>query len=122
MLVKYVHSKHDDWDEFLETCTFAYNTSVQESTQYSPFELMFGRKATLPIDLEFGRKRDVQLTQSEEFTVSEVEALAERRRELIEQAKENIKMAQQKQKQDYDRRHARPEGFQVTIFRCAVLV
>lgn len=28
MLVKYLNSEHkDEWDEFLETCVFAYNTS-----------------------------------------------------------------------------------------------
>ena len=55
MLIKYVQNKQDQWDEFLDTCTFAYNTSVQESTQYSLFELMFGRKATLPIGLDMAK-------------------------------------------------------------------
>ena len=38
-------------DEFLHTCTFAYNTFLQES-HYSSFELMFDRKAKLPIDVD----------------------------------------------------------------------
>ena len=51
-----VTEKHKHWDEFLDTCTFAYNTSVHESALFSPFEVMFGRKATLPIDLVMAKQ------------------------------------------------------------------
>lgn len=114
MLIKYVHEKHENWDQFLDTCIFAYNTSVQESTKYCPFELMFGRKATLPIDLEFENRNALEeMKTATEFDSSEVETLFEKRKELIEAAKSNIIKAQQKQKEAYDRKHARPEGFKV---------
>ena len=45
MLVKFVAEKQKHWEDFLDTCTFAYNTSVHESALFSPFEIMFGRKA-----------------------------------------------------------------------------
>lgn len=51
MLVKYIESNKTSWDEYLETCIFAYNTAVHESTKFSPFELMFGRKPVLPVDI-----------------------------------------------------------------------
>ena len=50
MLVKLVHEKKEKWSDVLDGCVFAYNTSVQDSTKYTPFQLMFGRQATLPID------------------------------------------------------------------------
>ena len=34
----------------LDSCVFAYNTSKHASALYTPFEIMFGRKAVLPID------------------------------------------------------------------------
>ena len=40
------------WDGLLDTCIYAYNTSLHESTSFTPFEVMFGRKAVLPIDVE----------------------------------------------------------------------
>ena len=52
MLVKVTESKKEAWSSYLDTCVFAYNTSRHESSKFSPFELMFGRRATLPIDIE----------------------------------------------------------------------
>lgn len=36
---------------YLDTSVFAYNTAKQESALDSPFELMFRRKANLPVDM-----------------------------------------------------------------------
>lgn len=52
MLVKFCSEKKDTWDTHLDTLTFAYNTSRHESPKYSPFELMYGRKPVLPVELE----------------------------------------------------------------------
>lgn len=41
---------HDNWDEFLPAVVFAYNTGIHRTTHYSPYELLFGRRARLPID------------------------------------------------------------------------
>ena len=37
-----------EWDEWVEIAILNYNTCVQESTKYTPFELVFGRLAHLP--------------------------------------------------------------------------
>ena len=52
--VKYVTSSRIElWDEYLDACVFAYNTSHQELSLHAPFEIMFGRKAVIPIELTY---------------------------------------------------------------------
>jgi hypothetical protein len=51
MLACYVNDHHDDWDEYVDQLCFAYNTSTHESTNLSPFEIIRGQPAVLPIDI-----------------------------------------------------------------------
>ena len=43
MLSAFVSKNTDDWDLWLDPVTFAYNSSRQESTGVSPYEVVFGR-------------------------------------------------------------------------------
>ena len=61
MLSMYVNSYHNDWDGLIDFVTFAYNTSRQETTGYSPFYLLYGREAVLPIDVALGNNPDLGL-------------------------------------------------------------
>jgi len=40
--------KNRKWDEHLKLATFSYNTSVHESTKFTPHELVFGKSARIP--------------------------------------------------------------------------
>ena len=48
MLAKRVQRSGKDWDEQLPYVLFAYRSSVQMSTQESPFYLLYGRDSRLP--------------------------------------------------------------------------
>ena len=56
MLVKFTRARKDEWDTFLDTCVFAYNTAKYESSLQPAFELMFGMKAIVPIDINIKKK------------------------------------------------------------------
>ena len=50
-LSKFAQTDRDSWDEKLGEVVFAYNTAMQESSKHTPFEVMFGRIARLPVDI-----------------------------------------------------------------------
>ncbi|KAM7293325.1 DDE-type integrase/transposase/recombinase [Ixodes scapularis] len=50
MISMYVDVEHKTWDEVLPYVTFAYNTAVQETTGFTPFQLVHGRKVTTMLD------------------------------------------------------------------------
>lgn len=50
MLRSYISNKGDDWDQHLPMAELAYNTAVQESTGYTPFQLSYGMAPRLPMD------------------------------------------------------------------------
>ena len=51
MLSMFVNDRRDNWHELLPFVMHAYQTSVHESTGYSPFRLMMGEECSLPQDV-----------------------------------------------------------------------
>lgn len=50
MLLMYVDVEQKSLDEIYPFVTFAYNTSKQESTGFTPFYLFYGREAEKTLD------------------------------------------------------------------------
>ena len=101
----------------MDTCVYAYNMSVQESTCFSPFEVMSGRKATMPVDINIATKTPEDRLQkclnAEKLSPSKVEKMESQRQELLQQVKANILQAQEKPKEYYDRKRANPFAYTV---------
>jgi hypothetical protein len=51
-LEKLVNTRQNDWDVLLKYVLFAYRISENASTKHTPFYLMFGRKARIPVELD----------------------------------------------------------------------
>jgi len=100
-----VNEEADNWDEFLQPVAFSYRVNVQSTTKFSPFELMYGVTARLPIDLE--GKGDVDPSDAN-ITDDAVVALAASLKATREQAKTNIKKSQVDQKRRIDIKHEGP--------------
>ena len=43
--------QQDNWDKMVKYVTFAYNTAKHEALKTSPFMMIYGREATLPLDV-----------------------------------------------------------------------
>ena len=85
----------------------AYNTSVQASTGYTPFYLMFGRQARLPVDLMFG------LSNTQDKVATDyAQHLQSSLHDAYQQVHDTMGVCQQGQKELYDRK-VRGEPLQV---------
>jgi hypothetical protein len=49
-IAKLQDRENNNWDEFLLPIVFAYNTGVHSTTDYSPFQLQFGREPCVTTD------------------------------------------------------------------------
>lgn len=54
MLATCVGEHPENWEEYVNKACMAYNTSVHATTGFTPFYLMFGRQARIPVDLMYG--------------------------------------------------------------------
>jgi len=107
MIAKWVASDQRNWDETLPAVAFAYRTSENEATGFTPFYLMYGREARLSADLVYG---DVTTSDDRDggFATDRIERL----RAAYDHVRENLNTAAKRRKQYYDLR-ARPQKFAV---------
>lgn len=102
MLKKFVASNAKDWDEYLPYLLFAYREAPQESTGFSPFELLYGRRVRGPLDVLSESWTDDE--QQEDRDVStHIAEMRHRLEEMCEHVQSNMAKAQQKQKKHYDK-------------------
>jgi hypothetical protein len=52
-LTMFVNERKTDWDQYIDSVLFAYRTSMCTSTGFTPFELVFNRKASMPPDVVY---------------------------------------------------------------------
>jgi hypothetical protein len=99
MLAKVVAEDQRNWDLYVSSSCFAYNTAVHSSTGFSPSLLEFGRELRLPNDL-------LEPSENEERAVSHTEyahQLKTRLTKAFKTAKDVLHTAHKTQKHFYDR-------------------
>jgi len=97
-LVKFVNENQDDWDVHIKSVLFAYRTSKNDSTKFTPFQLMFGRAPVLPIEMEIKSKPSNEGEQAEEAAPDfeeKVRLMMEIREQMKEPTMANIDKAQE---------------------------
>lgn len=93
-----------DWDLFAPYACWAINTTVQASTGYSAYYLMFGRDPVQPIDHLLAPDRGERLFDTQQQYVERVQAAIRRAYELVYN---NIATASAAQRRLFERRHRR---------------
>ena len=89
----------DEWEECLPKVCLAYNTSEHSATGFTPFYMMFGRQANMPLDIIYGtptstRKDCAHYTMELKKTLEQAYQLA----------RQNMGTAAARQKELYDRK------------------
>ena len=59
ILTKVVNNSRKYWAERLVEATWAYNTTWKTTTRFTPYELVYGKKALLSIEFEYDTLRMV---------------------------------------------------------------
>ena len=85
----YVDKSHKNWNEKIAQLPFAYNTSIHESTRYTPYEIVFGREHR---DLFDPQVESIEITPK-----SYVEQLVKTQKVLNNLVKLNLENARERQ-------------------------
>ena len=84
------------WPRVLPQLLFAYNTTVNSTTGYSPYELLFGRRPHLPVDALLGTDGDDPQTEELEPWLAEHQ---ERMEEVYKDARRRLEVAATRREQ-----------------------
>ena len=104
-----------DWDRLLPYILFAYREAPQESTGFSPFELLYGREIRGPLDV---LKEEWETKSNKESVISHIMLMRERLESTSNLVQRNMKQAQAQQKRWYDctaRQRVLQEGEKVLV-------
>ena len=101
----FVNAEQTDWDTYLPVLELAMNSAKQASTGFSPFQMVHGREAVLPVDV----KLNTAVNRAVNPAVAD---LHERMGKLWEQATKNLERAQQRQQKAANAKR-RKGGFNV---------
>ena len=105
MIAKHTRKFGREWDVHLQQLLFAYRVKPQDSTQESPFFLLYGRDARLPTETALSQPLTPYMVDLDDYRTSLVTGLTE----SWKLAKQNIASAQKRQKKFYDRSSKAPK-------------
>ena len=104
MLKRMCHEKPKDWDRYLNALLFAYREVPQESLQFSPFELVYGRQVRGPMTVlkELWTKDidDPEVRSTYQYVID----LRDRLEATCELARSNLAGASEKNRKYYNKK------------------
>ena len=112
MLKRLCTEEPRDWDRYINALLFAYREVPQESTGFSPFELLYGRTVRGPMQILRNMWTKEQQPDEVRNSYQYVVELRGRTEKTLRIAHRNLREAQGRYKHHYDRR-SRPRGLKV---------
>ena len=100
MLATTVQNHPLDWEDHIRKVCMAYNTSIQATTGYSPFYLMFGRNARLPVDVMFPTEKPAADVSYGEYA----KMMSKTMEKAFHTVREHVGDKHERQKQFYDKK------------------
>ena len=102
MLRKTAQEDGKDWDKLLPYLLFAYREVPQNSTGFSPFELLYGWEVRGPLDVI--KKQWEASPTGDASVVSHILLMRERLEQMYDLVRDNMREAQKQQKMMFDRK------------------
>ncbi|CAG2186283.1 unnamed protein product [Mytilus edulis] len=102
MISKYVRTDQRDWDRWIDFVAMAYNSTPHQSTEISPFRMIFGEEMRMPLDVILAE----ELCENGSELVSEhdhVMKLQDKLKTIHEIARVSLGTAAKRQKRQYDK-------------------
>ena len=93
-IVKLQTDKEKEWDEYIDAILLAYRTMKHEATGFTPFQLLYGRQAKLPVDLKITTYKKTPVNYDEALIRRTYEIINKMNNEQIK-ARENIEKGQE---------------------------
>ena len=106
--LKKLTTTEEDWDQYIDAALYAYRISVQGSSRFSPFFLIYNRHPRKAIDFEIETAADstpATKNMSDDMIEKTMEKLLYVREKYHKKAHNNIQMAQERQKFYFDAKH-----------------
>ncbi|KAK3260765.1 hypothetical protein CYMTET_30296, partial [Cymbomonas tetramitiformis] len=107
MLRSFVDANVEDWDLFTTNVEFAINDSRSESTGFTPFELVFGFSPLSQLDLFLEAAQSTAGRRT--GGVGTAHEVAVKFSSQLRDARQRLELAQQRQREQFDRRHGQRE-------------
>ena len=110
-LLKFVGKEQNEWDLYIDSILFSYRVSRQDSTKYSPYFLVYGRQARLPVQFKTNINEDELKEGYDEMkTKKDLDTQTKMMIKIRRKALENIGIAQCRQKKYFDAKHSKDKG------------
>lgn len=104
MLMKVSNEEPENWDRFLPAILFAYREVPNETTSFSPYELMFGRKVRGPMAILKTLMTKEGLTEENKISYQYVIDLKNRLQTGLATTQANVRVKTELNKRYYDRK------------------